>query len=154
VTNSLVRKMIVFQLKEEEYAVSVQEIGSIERMVPITRVPQTPEHVKGVINLRGVVTPIIDLRLRFGFEDAEITDATRILIVYINDMEVGLIVDSANDVMDIPEDMIESNPEVIGSIDVDYIEGVAKVDNRLFILLDLHKVLHLETLEEIVEEGK
>lgn len=153
-TNSLVRKMIVFQLKEEEYAVSVQEIGSIERMVPITRVPQTPEHVKGVINLRGVVTPIIDLRLRFGFEAAEITDATRILIVYINDMEVGLIVDSANDVMDIPEDMIESNPEVIGSIDVDYIEGVAKVDNRLFILLDLHKVLHLEALEEIVEEGK
>ncbi|WP_068672681.1 chemotaxis protein CheW [Oceanobacillus sp. Castelsardo] len=147
----MVRKMIVFQLKEEEYAVSVQEIGSIERMVPITRVPQTPEHVKGVINLRGVVTPIIDLGLKFGFQEAEITDATRILIVYINGMEVGLIVDSANDVMDIPEDMIEPNPEVIGSIDVNYIEGVAKIDNRLFILLDLHKVLQLEALEEIVE---
>ncbi|KKE78460.1 chemotaxis protein CheW [Oceanobacillus caeni] len=143
--------MIVFQLKEEEYAVSVQGIGSIERMIPITRVPQTPEHVKGVINLRGVVTPIIDLRLRFGFEEAEITDATRILIVYINGMEVGLIVDSANDVIDIPENMIEVNPEVIGSIDVNYIEGVAKIDNRLFILLDLHKVLSLEALEEIVE---
>lgn len=143
--------MIVFQLKEEEYAVSVQGIGSVERMIPITRVPQTPEHVKGVINLRGVVTPIIDLRLRFGFEEAEITDATRILIVYINGMEVGLIVDSANDVIDIPENMIEVNPEVIGSIDVNYIEGVAKIDNRLFILLDLHKVLSLEALEEIVE---
>lgn len=143
--------MIVFQLKEEEYAVSVQGIGSIERMIPITRVPQTPEHVKGVINLRGVVTPIIDLRLRFGFEEAEITDATRILIVYINGMEVGLIVDSANDVIDIPENMIEVNPEVIGSINVNYIEGVAKIDNRLFILLDLHKVLSLEALEEIVE---
>lgn len=151
-TNSVSsRKMIIFQLQEEEYAVDVQQIGSIERMMPITRVPQTPDYVKGVINLRGVVTPIIDLRSRFGMENLTITDATRILIVYLNDIEVGLVVESANDVMDIPSEKIEPNPEVIGSVHAEYIEGVAKIENRLLILLDLHKVLDSEKVEEILE---
>ncbi|WP_156289084.1 chemotaxis protein CheW [Oceanobacillus salinisoli] len=149
--SSIVRKMIVFQLKEEEYAVNVQQIASIERLVPITRVPQTNDFVKGVINLRGVVIPIIDLRLRFGLDEAEMNDATRILIVYLDDMEVGLIVDSANDVIDIPEEIVEPNPEVIGSVHADYIEGVAKIENRLLILLDLHKVLETEKTRESVE---
>src|SRR5699024_6544791 len=96
------RKVIVFQLKDEEYAVSVTQVGGIERMVPITRVPQTANFVKGVINMRGVVTPIIDLRRRFGIEESEASDATRIIIVYMDDMEVGLIVDAANDVIDVP----------------------------------------------------
>lgn len=145
------RKVIVFQLKEEEYAVDVQQIGSIERMMPFTRVPHTPNYVTGVINLRGVVTPIINLRLRFGMEESEITDATRILIVHLNDIEVGLVVDSANDVMDLPNEIIEPNPEVIGSFHTNYIEGVAKVDHRLLILLDLQKVLENEKEEAILE---
>lgn len=138
---SLDKKVIVFQLNDEEYAVSVKQVGSIERVEPITRVPQTEDFVKGVINLRGVVTPIIDLRIRFGIEPIEFQDSTRIIIVYINDIEVGLIVDAANDVIDIPESSIEPAPEVVGSVDVDYIEGVAKLENRLLILLDLQKVL-------------
>ncbi|MEC5422672.1 chemotaxis protein CheW [Virgibacillus sp. C22-A2] len=142
------RKVIVFQLKDEEYAVSVQEVGSIERIQSITRVPQTDDFVKGVINLRGVVTPIIDLRVRFNIEETEFTESTRIIIVYLEEMEVGLIVDSANDVIDIPENAIEPAPEVIGTVHVDYIEGVAKLDNRLLILLNLQKVL---TRQEIAE---
>jgi len=135
------KKVIVFQLDEEEYAVSVQQVGSIERIQPITRVPQTEAFVKGVINLRGVITPVIDIRIRFGLEEKEYTESSRIIIVYLDDMEVGLIVDSANDVIDIPENAIDPAPEIIGSIDTDYIEGVAKMDDRLLILLDLEKVL-------------
>lgn len=145
------RKVIVFHLQDEEYAVSVTQVGSIERIMPVTRVPQTAPYVKGVINLRGVVTPVIDLRLRFGMEETVISDSTRILIIYYEDMEVGLIVDSANDVIDIPEEKIEPSPEINGPVDVDYIEGVAQIDNRLLILLDLHKVLIDNNLKQLVE---
>ncbi|SDQ60156.1 chemotaxis protein CheW [Virgibacillus salinus] len=143
------RKVIIFQLNDEEYAVSVQQVGSIERIQPITRVPQTADFVKGVINLRGVVTPIIDLRIRFGLKETEFTESSRIIIVYLDEMEVGLIVDAANDVIDIPEDTIEPAPEVIGSVDIDYIDGVAKLDNRLLILLNLRKVLTKEEINEL-----
>lgn len=143
------KKVIVFQLKNEEYAVSVDQVGSIERLEKITRVPQTAAFVKGVINLRGVVTPIIDLRVRFNIEETEFTDSTRIIIVYIDDMEVGLIVDAANDVIDIPQQAIEPPPEVVGSVDVDYIEGVAKLDDRLLILLNLQKVLSNDEIDEL-----
>ncbi|MBR3121559.1 chemotaxis protein CheW [Oceanobacillus profundus] len=139
--------MIVFQLQDEEYAVPVNQIGSIERQQPITRVPQTLPYVKGVINLRGVVIPIIDLRLRFGMEETDFDANKRIIIAQINEMEVGLIVDVANDVIDIPEELIEPAPEVIGTVNADYIEGVAKVDNRLLILLDLQKVLSFQDID-------
>ncbi|MDY0408181.1 chemotaxis protein CheW [Virgibacillus soli] len=143
------RKVIVFQLADEEYAIPVQQVSNIERMEPITRVPQTDAFVKGVINMRGVVTPIIDLRTRFNLPEKEYNNSTRIIIVHVNDLEVGLIVDAANDVIDIPESMIEPAPEVIGTIDVDYIEGVAKFEKRLFILLNLQKVLSLDEIDEL-----
>lgn len=142
-------KAIIFQLKDEEYAISVQQVGSIERVQHITRVPQTATFVKGVINLRGVVTPIIDLRDRFGIETTEFTDSTRIIIVYINNMEVGLIVDAAYDVIDIPQDAIEPPPEVIGTVDVDYIDGVAKIDSRLLMLLNMERVLSKKEMKEL-----
>ena len=143
------RKVIIFQLQNEEYAMSVEQIGSIERLQSITRVPQTADFIKGVINLRGVVTPIIDLRLRFGMKSVEYDDSTRIIIVYLDDIEVGLIVDMANDVIDIPEDLIEPAPEIVDNVDVNYIEGVAKLENRLLIILDLRKVLTIDEIEEI-----
>ncbi|MFC4557138.1 chemotaxis protein CheW [Virgibacillus kekensis] len=143
------RKVIVFQLNNEEYAVSIQQVGSIERYQSITRVPQTAEFVKGVINLRGIVIPVIDLRTRVGLNEIEATESTRIIIVYMEDMEIGLIVDAANDVIDIPESAIEPPPEVVGSVDVDYIDGVAKLDSRLLILLNLQKVLTEEEVDEL-----
>ncbi|MEN1966853.1 chemotaxis protein CheW [Lentibacillus sp. N15] len=143
------RKVIVFQLKDEEYAVPVNQVGSIERFQSITRVPQTADFVKGVINMRGVVTPIIDLRTRFGMEATEHDDTSRIIIVNMDDVEVGLIVDAANDVIDIPENAIEPAPEVVGTVDVDYIEGVAKLENRLLILLNLQKVLAKNEIDQL-----
>lgn len=135
-------KVIVFQLADKEYAIPVSNVQGIEKVMHITRVPKTEKFVKGVINLRGVVTPIIDLRERFGLPPSEHKDSTRIIIVNLEDMEVGFVVDSANDVIDIPTASIEQQPEVVGSVEEEFIQGVSKVDNRLLILLHLEKVLN------------
>lgn len=148
-SNSSLSKLIIFRLEGEEFAVSVQAVGSIEKIEAITRVPGTPSFVKGVINLRGVVTPVIDLKERFHQKTTEFTDQSRIIIVTINDMSIGLIVEAANDVLDIDSSMIEPPPEVVGSAVVEYISGVVKVDNRLLILLDLEKVLSSEEKSEL-----
>lgn len=134
-------KLIVFQLKEKEYAIPVSKVYSIEKIEHITRVPGVTKYIKGVINLRGVVTPIIDLRLRFDIGEEVYSDSTRVIIVALEDMEVGLIVDAANDVIDVKVGSIEPQPEVVGVTEAEYISGVAKIDKRLLILLDLEKVL-------------
>lgn len=134
-------KVIVFQLMDKEYAISVDVVQSIEKMLSISRVPKTPSYVKGVLNLRGVVTPIVDLRARFGLDAKEMDESTRIIIVTLEDYDVGLIVDAANDVLDIPVESIGPQPEVVGSVEVDFISGVAKVEKRLLVMLNLDKVL-------------
>ncbi|MEI3604618.1 chemotaxis protein CheW [Pseudogracilibacillus sp. SE30717A] len=148
-TGLLENKVIVYQLEEEEYALLVQHVGAIEKVLPITRVPNMPEFVKGVINLRGIVTPVIDLKERFYHKSTEFTEQTRIIIVSLEDITVGLIVDSANDVIDIQPDHIEPSPEAIGSVVVDYISGVIKLDERLLILLDLQKVLNKAEINDL-----
>ncbi|WP_017471905.1 chemotaxis protein CheW [Amphibacillus jilinensis] len=139
-------KSIVFQLNDEEYAMPVDLVGSIERMMHITRIPGAAPFVKGVLNLRGVVTPIIDLRTRFGFESVDYSESTRTIIIHHNNMDVGLIVDAAYDVIDIPKDRLEPAPEIVGSVSIEYIDGVAKHDDRLLILLNIDKVLADEAL--------
>ncbi|MEH6946377.1 chemotaxis protein CheW [Peribacillus asahii] len=141
-------KIIVFQIKDKEYALPVERVRGIEKLLHITRVPKTLPFIKGVINLRGVITPIIDLRIRFGFDEVVYNESTRIIIVVIEGMEVGLIVDSANDVMDIPVASIEPQPEVVGHRIDEYISGVAKIDKRLLILVNLEKTLSLDALQE------
>lgn len=135
-------KVIVFQLADKEYAIPVSHVQGIEKLMHITRVPKTPHFVKGVINLRGVVTPIIDLRERFDLPIAPNEDTARIIIITLDDMEVGFVVDSANDVLDIAASSIEQQPEVVGSMEEEFISGVAKLNNRLLILLHLEKVLN------------
>ena len=147
-------KVIVFKLGHEEYGIEVDKVQTIERMMPITRVPKTFSFVKGVINLRCVVIPVIDLRGRFGLPEAEFTDQTRIIIVTANEMEVGFIVDSANDVIDLNSDLIDSPPDVVGGIKAKYLQGVARIsEERLLVMLNLSEVLNrkeiiqLESLE-------
>lgn len=145
-------KVVVFQLKEKEYAIPIQQVRGIEKILHITRVPNTAHFVKGVINLRGVVTPIIDLRARFNLEESDYTDDSRIIIVHFDELEVGLIVDIANDVIDIPSANLEPQPEVVGTEAADFITGVAKIDKRLLILIDLKKVLNSEDKVEMLGE--
>ena len=134
-------KVIIFQLMDKEYAIGVDTVQSIEKLLSITRVPKTPSYVRGVLNLRGVVTPIVDLRERLGLDNKEMDDNTRIIIVALEEFEVGLIVDAANDVLDIPIESIEPQPEVVGSVESDFISGVAKIGKRLLVMLNLEKVL-------------
>ncbi|WP_391208684.1 chemotaxis protein CheW [Psychrobacillus sp. L4] len=135
-------KVVVFQLADKEYVIPVSQVQGIEKLIHITRVPKTPSFVKGVINLRGVVTPIIDLKNRFGLGESDLNESSRIIIITLENMNVGVIVDSANDVLDIPTDAIEPQPEVVGGLEQDFIAGVAKLDRRLLILLHLNLVLN------------
>ncbi|MEB3101142.1 chemotaxis protein CheW [Ferviditalea candida] len=145
-------KVIVFKLNNEEYGVEVDKVQTIERMLPMTRVPKTPAFVKGVINLRGVVVPIIDLRERFGLPQTEETPNTRIINVAVKDIEVGMIVDSANDVIDIDSDSITDPPEVVGGIRAKYLRGVAKLaSDRLLVMLNLEEVLNKNEIIQLEE---
>jgi purine-binding chemotaxis protein CheW len=148
-------KVIVFNLGSEQYGVEVDKVKTIERMMPMTRVPKTPKFVKGVINLRGVVVPVIDLRGRFGLKETEYTNDTRIIIVNAENLEVGLIVDAASDVIDLDADSIVDPPEVVGGVKAKYLRGVAKLaDDRLLVMLNLSEVLNrseIVQLEQIYE---
>lgn len=136
------QKSIVFQVDNNEYAIPLESVKAIEKMHDITRVPNASSFIKGVINLRGVIIPIIDLKKRFGLGQAYYTESARIIIITTNGQEVGLIVDAAEDVLDIPKDAIESQPEAVGEVEADFISGVAKLGDRLFILLNIDTVLH------------
>ncbi|REB09775.1 chemotaxis protein CheW [Sporosarcina sp. BI001-red] len=138
-----VMKTIVFQLLDKEYAIEVDVVQSIEKLLlmTITRIPGVPSYVKGVINLRGMVTPIVDLRNRFDLPEMEYNDNTRIIIVNLENFDVGLIVDDANDVIDIPVNALESQPEVVGSVESEFVAGVAKIEKRLLVMLNLDHVL-------------
>ncbi|KXG77634.1 Chemotaxis protein CheW [Fervidicola ferrireducens] len=136
-----IRQFVVFKLGQEEYGVDIMQVNTIERMMPITRVPKAPDFVEGVINLRGEIIPVIDLKKRFGLASGEVTADTRIIIVMLDDLTVGMIVDSATEVVQLPQDSIEPPPSVAGNISSDFLEGVGKIGDRLLIILNLEKIL-------------
>lgn len=147
-------KVIIFQLNEQAYGVDIQQVRSIERMQTITEVPNTPEFIKGVMNLREETTPIIDLKKCFSMTDTRetrYTDETRILLVYLDNMQIGLIVDAATNVLDLDIATIESAPSIIGGVHDAYLRGVAKLENELLILLDLERVLNLDEKNELLK---
>lgn len=143
-------KVIVFALGNEEYGIEVDKVRTIERLSPITRIPKTATFIKGVINLRGVVVPVIDLRGRFNLSETTATENSRIIVVAVADMEVGFIVDSANDVIDIDTDTIDLPPEIVGGIKAKYLRGIAKLgEGRLLIMLNLSEVLNKSEITQI-----
>lgn len=148
-TNSM--KVIVFRLLEETYGVDVSQVKSIERIDTITKVPSTPPFVKGVIQLRGSVLPIVDLKERLGLEETATTEQSRIIIAAMGEHEVGIIVDSANDVMDIPFSKMDPLPPMISRVDIKYLQGIAKLPDQLLVLLRLDKVLEMEEIEQIFQ---
>ncbi|MFT4414375.1 chemotaxis protein CheW [Fredinandcohnia humi] len=142
-------KIIVFKLKEQEYGLSISDILSIERVMQITQIPQVPHFVKGVVNLRGDIIPIIDLKERLSIGETTHTGDTRILIVEKNNAKMGLLVDSATDVMDLDSSIIEPGPDMINDVNDIYIKGVAKLDEKLILLLDIHNVLAEEEIHAV-----
>lgn len=138
-------KIVAFKLGGEEYAFNIEHVQSIERIQHITRVPNAPSFVKGLINLRGHVTPIIDLRSMLNIGVSEYTASTRIIMTELEGIELGFIVDQTKDVMDINTDVIET-PASCG-FDSDYIGGIAKVQGRLIILLKLAELMQTSSDE-------
>jgi purine-binding chemotaxis protein CheW len=137
-------QLVTFSIGEVEFGVEILKVQEIIRMLEITRVPKAPDFVEGVINLRGKVIPVIDLRLRFGLKAKEHDKKTRIIVIEINQMIVGFVVDSVSEVLRIPAGTIEPPPPVISGLDSEYISGVGKLDDRLLIMLDLNRLLSKE----------
>ncbi len=134
-------QLVVFKLGREEYSVSILQVQEIKRITDITRVPHTPDYIKGVINLRGSVLPVIDLKKRLNLPQQMSTEDTRIIIVKVGELSVGMIVDAVSEVMTINQENIDSPEVVAGSVAASYLSGVGKLDNRLLILLNLEEII-------------
>ncbi len=139
-------KYLTFSLAEEEYGIGILMIKEIIGMMPITTVPQTPEFVKGVINLRGKVIPVIDLRMRFSMAEIDYTERTCIIVVEIGEeadtVQIGIVVDAVSEVLNIKSDEIADTPTFGSKLDTDYILGMAKMEGGVKILLDIDTVLN------------
>jgi len=149
-TEALIQ-LVGFCLGDEEYGFEIQRVQEINRIVEITRVPRTPDFVMGVINLRGKVIPVINLRQRFGLISKEADKDTRIVVVEIQNKILGIMVDAVSEVLRIPASTIEPPPDIVTGVDAEYIEGIAKLPERLLILLDLDKILSHEEIDRIEE---
>jgi len=143
-------KYLTFTLADEEYGIGILKIKEIIGMMPVTTVPQTPKFVKGVINLRGKVIPVIDLRLRFGMESIDYTERTCIIVVEIDgtreNVEIGTVVDSVSEVLNIKGEDIEDTPTFGTKLETNYILGMAKMEGGVKILLDIDRVLNSEEI--------
>jgi purine-binding chemotaxis protein CheW len=146
-------KYLTFTLAEEEYGIGILKIKEIIGMMPITSVPRTPEFVKGVINLRGKVIPVIDLRLRFGMEELEYTERTCIIVVEIESQTgtilIGIVVDAVSEVLNIKGEDMEDTPTFGAKLNTQYILGMAKMEGGVKILLDIDQVLNTDELSAL-----
>lgn len=136
-------QVVVFSLQGEMYGIDISLVQGIIKMPEVTKVPRAPEFVEEVMNLRGEIVPIIDLRKRFGLGCYENSADTRIINVELGDHLVGLIVDAVEEVLNIAADVVEPPPELVTTIDSAYLRSIAKLEDRLVILLDLNRVLSL-----------
>jgi purine-binding chemotaxis protein CheW len=145
-------QIVIFELSGEHFGVDITRVESIIKMQPISQLPHVPGFVEGVTNLRGKVLPVIDLRKRFGLPPQQADKNSRIIVVNLNQREVGMIVDEVSEVLTVPEGAVEPAPAIATTVDSSFITGIAKIEERLVILLDLTQVLSTQeqnTIETI-----
>jgi purine-binding chemotaxis protein CheW len=147
-------KFLTFALGMEEYGIEILKVREIIGLMDITTVPQTPDYMKGVINLRGKVIPVIDLRLKFSMQEDEHTQETCVIVVEVNNTQIGIIVDSVSEVLDIKSTEIEEAPSFGQGIDTDFIMGMGKTKEKIIILLDIEEVLSSEELEMVKQHAE
>ncbi len=145
----MIYQLVVFELASEHYGVDIAAVEGIIKMQNITRMPQSPEFVEGVTNLRGSILPVIDLRKRFGLPYQAPTKDTRIVTVDMEGIKIGMVVDAVSEVLRVSEDAIEPPPPMVTAVDTSFIRGIAKMNDRLVILLDLGRVLTLQERSEL-----
>ena len=141
-------QMVTFSLGSEEFGVDIMKVQEIIRIPPITRVPKAPDFIEGVINLRGNVIPVVNLRVRFGMPPGEETDLSRIIVLQIDNKIFGVRVDGVTEVMRLSEESIEPPPPIALGLDANFIRGVGKIGDRLLILLELDKIMDGEFMNE------
>jgi len=152
-------KYLTFALAREEYGIGILTVREIIGLMPIRTVPQTPSFVKGVINLRGKVIPVVDLRLKFGMEEIDHTERTSIIVVDVggassdHPMHIGIVVDYVSEVINIKADEIEAPPAFGAELNTEYILGMAKVNQSVKILLDINRILGAEDLTSLTSLG-
>jgi purine-binding chemotaxis protein CheW len=142
-------KYLTFQLESEEYGIAIYHVTEVVGLQKITPVPDVPDFIKGVINLRGQVIPLMDVRLRFNIEPRDYDDRTCVIVVNIKDTAIGLVVDEVQEVQDIPENNVEPPPKVGRKKSNRFLQGLGKVGEKVTILLDVEKLLYDEELEQI-----
>ncbi|QSZ26737.1 chemotaxis protein CheW [Aceticella autotrophica] len=149
----MAKQVVIFKLNNEDFCVDIMQVLEILSMQKIRKVPDVPDFIEGIFDLRGTIIPIIDLRKRFNMEKTNINDNTRIIVVNLNKKSVGFIVDAVTEVLHIDEESIKEPPDIISGIGKEYIEAVVKLNDRLIISLNLHRVLTEQEKKEIEEMG-
>ncbi len=134
-------QLVSFRLAQEEYGIEITKVQEIILMGEITRVPQTPQFIKGLINLRSTVIPIVDLRTRFGLPEQEASDETRIMVVNVTGKTIGIIVDAVSEVQRVLQEQIAPPPPTVAGLEKDYLTGLVKLEKHLLIMLDIDKIL-------------
>ncbi len=151
---SLSGKYLSFFLDEEEYGIEILKVREIFAYTSITQIPRTPAYVLGIINLRGSVIPVVDLRIKFGMASSEITDSSCIIVVEINNgssvVPTGVLVDRVSEVMEVTQEQIQESPEFGSSINTDFIFGMAKIDSSVKILLDIDRIFVGSNLDSLI----
>ena len=142
-------QLVIFKLGEEAFGVEIGMVESIIKMLPVTRLPQAPEFVEGVINLRGKILPVIDLRKRLAIPLSESTRESRMVVVALDGTTVAMVVDQVNEVLRVNDDIVEAPPSISQSVDSRFITGIAKIGEDLVILLDLSKVLDISETSQL-----
>ena len=137
-------QLVSFRLAQEEYGIEITQVQEIILMGEITRVPQTPPFIKGLINLRSTVIPIVDLRLRFGLTEQDATDETRIMVVNVQGKTLGIIVDAVSEVLRVSNDQIAPPPPTVAGLGKEYLTGLVRLERRLLILLEIDRILGAE----------
>ena len=150
--DSEVQQLVSFMLDEVEYGVDILCVHEILRFPDMTRLPNTPEFIKGVINLRGNVIPVVDVRIRFGFPLGEVTDLTRIIVIETNGKQVGLLVDNVHQVVRIPVANIDPPSDLMTGMSEDFISGIGRLKDRLIVILNMSNIIFLEDSDDEVPE--
>ncbi len=148
---SLENQYVLFKLDNEFYGIDILQVETIERVMDITRVPHALDYVQGVINLRGEVVPVVNLRKRFHLQEIPFNDESRIIIVSVEEVVVGLLVDSSSEVLQLNSEKIEDASNITNNTGNDFIKGIGKHEDRIIILLDLKKVLDIKETTDDVE---
>ena len=149
IDNNKVLQLVGFNLANEFFGVNILKVQEINRIMEITPIPHSPKYVEGVMNLRGKVIPIINLRKRFGFFQEDFNASTRIVVLEVTGQIIGFVVDSVSEVIRIPQNIVEPPPPIVAGISADYIEGVGKYKEKLLILLNLDRLLSSREIDQI-----